>query len=126
MIIEQECEPVNVVLIRGTLSSEPRERELASGSLLMQWEVTTDGEVRCSVPVVWFDPPASVRGLETGTEVVVSGVIRRRFYRAGAATLSRTEVVASRGARAGRTRAVVKIADSVIAAVDEATPQTAR
>jgi single-strand DNA-binding protein len=111
---------VNVVLIRGTLSSDPRERELASGTLLLHWEVTTDGEARCSVPVVWFDPPASVRGLASGTEVVVSGLIRRRFYRAGAATASRTEVVAARGTRASRSRAVAKIADAVIAAVDEA------
>ena len=111
---------MNVAMIRGTLSSEPRERELASGSLLVQWEVTTDGEPRHSVPVVWFDPPTSVRGLAAGTEVVVSGVIRRRFYRAGAATLSRTEVVADRGTRAGRRRAVAKIADAVIALVDAA------
>lgn len=117
---------MNVVLIRGTLSSDPRERELPSGSLLMQWEVTTGGEARCSVPVVWFDPPASVRGLASGTEVVVSGVIRRRFYRAGAATLSRTEVVAGRGARAGRSRVVAKIADAVIASVDEGVLETAR
>jgi single-strand DNA-binding protein len=109
---------MNVVLIRGTLSSEPRERELASGSLLMQWEVTTDGEVRSSVPVVWFDPPGSVRGLPSGAEVVVTGIIRRRFFRAGPITASRTEVVASRGARAGRGRAVAKIADAVIASVD--------
>lgn len=111
---------MNVVMIRGTLSSDPRELALASGSLLLQWEVTTDGEARCSVPVVWFDPPASVRGLGAGTEVVVSGLIRRRFYRVGATTSSKTEVVASRGARAGRRRAVSRIADAVIAAVDEA------
>lgn len=117
---------MNVVIVRGTLSSEPRERDLASGSLLMHWEVTTDGEARCSVPVVWFDPPASVRGLETGTEVVVSGVIRRRFYRAGTATMSRTEVVAERGARAGRTRTVAKIVDAVIAAVDEGALEASR
>ena len=110
---------MNVVMIRGTLSSVPRERDLPSGSLLMQWEVTTDGDVRCSVPVVWFGPPTSVRGLGAGVEVVVSGVIRRRFYRAGAATLSRTEVVASRGARAGRTRVVESIVDAVIASFDE-------
>ncbi|MFN3215607.1 MAG: hypothetical protein ACE367_03840 [Acidimicrobiales bacterium] len=117
---------MNVVLVRGALSSEPRERELASGSLLMQWEVTTDGEARCSVPVVWFDPPSSVRGLGAGTEVVVSGVIRRRFYRAGTATMSRTEVVAGRGAPAGRTRTVAKIVDAVIAAVDEGSLEGSR
>jgi single-strand DNA-binding protein len=117
---------MNVVLIRGTLSSDARERALASGSLLMQWEVTTDGEARCSVPVVWFDPPASVRGFDAGTEVVVSGMIRRRFFRAGAATLSRTEVVAGRGARASRTRAVAKIVDAVIASADEGTLESSR
>lgn len=117
---------MNVVLIRGTLSSEPRERELASGSLLMQWEVTTDGAVRASVPVVWFDPPASVRGLASGAEVVVTGIIRRRFFRAGPTTASRTEVVASRGALAVRSRAVAKIADAVIASVDTANLEDGR
>lgn len=117
---------MNVVVVRGTLSSEPRERELASGSLLLQWEVTTDGEARCSVPVVWFDPPSSVRGFGAGTEVVVCGVIRRRFYRAGTATMSSTEVVAERGASAGRTRTVAKILDTVIAAIDEGALEASR
>ena len=109
---------MNVVMLQGTLSSEPRETVLASGSTLMQWEVTTPGAERLSVPVAWFDPPASVRGLAAGDVVVVSGVVRRRFYRAGGSTRSSTEVIATRGARSSRRAAVDRIVDAVISSVD--------
>lgn len=91
----------NLVVLRGHLSSPPRIRQLPSGSTLLQLEVTTpstDDEPAVSVPVVWFDPPAR-SGLDPATpestEVIVRGTVRRRFFRAGGATVSRTEVVAS-------------------------------
>ncbi|MEZ5260130.1 MAG: hypothetical protein R2705_25535 [Ilumatobacteraceae bacterium] len=59
-------------------------------------EVTTrtvEGSV-ASVPVDWFvsDPP----DWPAGTEVVVPGSVQRRFFRADAATQSRTSVLAER------------------------------
>jgi single-strand DNA-binding protein len=87
---------MNIVVLRGTLSSDPVQRELASGTSLVQYEVTTrcgDGPA-ASVPVAWFDPPDSSVALGAGTEVVVAGQVRRRFFRTGGATASRTEVVA--------------------------------
>ena len=87
---------MNIVLLRGTLSSAPVRRDLASGSSLVQYEVTTrsgDGPA-ASVPVAWFDPPATAPVLAEGAEVVVAGQVRRRFFRTGGATASRTEVVA--------------------------------
>ena len=43
----------NVVLLRGRVSSEPRFRELPSGSVIVNLEVTTlVDEVSVSVPVV--------------------------------------------------------------------------
>jgi hypothetical protein len=78
---------MNIVILRGTLSSEPALRTLPSGSTLLSCEVTTrspDGPAR-SVPVAWFDPPAASL-LAVGTEVVVTGEVRRRFFRAGGAT----------------------------------------
>ena len=35
---------MNIVLVRGVLSSEPREKQLPSGSRLVSWEVTTDAD----------------------------------------------------------------------------------
>jgi hypothetical protein len=48
-----------------------------------------------SVPVAWFEPPAAASSLKVGDDVVVVGRVRRRFFRAGGATASRTEVVAA-------------------------------
>ncbi|MEI6497893.1 MAG: hypothetical protein WCO88_14625 [Actinomycetota bacterium] len=86
---------MNIVVLRGRLSSAPVIRELASGSRLYSLEVTTvlpDG-VSASLPVAWFDPPLTVR-FEQGDEVVVGGSVRRRFFKGATGTQSRTEVVA--------------------------------
>mgnify|MGYP000633633901 CR=1 FL=1 len=108
----------NLVLLRGHLSSAPRARTLPSGSTLLQLEVTTpaDGATSAaSVPVVWFDPPAH-SGVDVtapvGTEVVVLGGVRRRFFRAGGATASRTEVVATAVVPTRRPRRVEQLVDS--------------
>jgi len=87
---------MNVVVVRGVLSREPEERELPSGSLVVGYEVTVSrpGERAESVPVAWADPPKGALGFVAGDEVVVSGRVRRRFFRAGGMTQSRTEVVA--------------------------------
>ena len=86
---------MNIVIISGHLSSEPRRTELPSGSVLWSLDVTTPAaDGARSVPVVWAGELAeSVWG--PGTEVVVAGHCRRRFFRAGGITQSRTEVVAS-------------------------------
>ena len=87
----------NLVVLRGTLAADPRPRELPSGSVLTQFDLTTrDSGGTQSVPVAWFDPPASGAALEVGTELVVVGSVRRRFFRAGGTTQSRTEVVAGK------------------------------
>jgi single-strand DNA-binding protein len=96
---------MNIVVLRGVLSSAPVIRELSSGSIVHTLEVTTrDDEGRsASVPVAWFDPPTSPV-LDSGVEVVVTGTVRRRFFRAGGATQSRTEVVARTVVPASRRR----------------------
>ncbi len=99
----------NMVVLRGTLVGEPRSRELASGTVLVQFEITTrDDAGTQSVPVVWFDPPATAGQIPPGTEVAVVGSVRRRFFRTGGATQSRTEVVAERVVVANRRREVAK------------------
>ena len=95
----------NLVVLRGTIVAEPRTRELPSGSVLSQFDVTTrDSAGAQSVPVAWFDPPAAVADLTTGADVVVIGTVRRRFFKAGGATQSRTEVVADKVVPARRRR----------------------
>lgn len=84
----------NITVLRGTVSSDPRRRELRSGTVVTNVELTTlVGDQRCSVPVVVYDQTVGVRA---GDEVVVRGSVVRRFFRAGGATASRTEVVAVR------------------------------
>lgn len=100
----------NVVLLAGHLSGPPRRRELPSGSVLVDFDVTTRGDSGTgSVPVAWFEPGAAADRLDAGTPVVVTGHVRRRFFRAGNVTQSRTEVVASRVIVDGRPAAVTRL-----------------
>jgi single-strand DNA-binding protein len=87
---------VNVVALRGHLARPAEERVLPSGDRLVAYEVTVDGPTgKCeTVPVVWFGAPAHAAGYDADAKVVVVGRVRRRFFRAGGATASRTEVVA--------------------------------
>lgn len=100
---------MNRVVLRGRLSSTPQQRVLTSGTVLCSLEVTTDTpDGAWSVPVAWFDPPASAT-FDTGDEVVVVGAVRRRFFRTGAGTQSRTEVVAEHVVAARSRRKVERL-----------------
>lgn len=93
-----DYDPVNVAVLRGRLSRPATSRLLPSGDRLATFEVTVEqaGLRAETVPVVWFDAPASVAGLDVGEPVVAVGRVRRRFFRVGERTESRTEVVADR------------------------------
>ncbi len=90
----------NVTVIRGNVHGEPHVRDLPAGGVVAQFDVTT--RIRCdrqassvSVPIAWTDPTTAQLGLlVSGAEVVVVGTVRRRFFRVGGSTQSRTEVVA--------------------------------
>lgn len=100
---------MNVVLLRGVLSRTPDRRTLASGSELLQLDLSTPTVTGvATVPVVWFDPPSSAE-FDLGSEVVVLGEVRRRFFRAAGSTQSRTEVVADRIIRASNRRGVAGV-----------------
>jgi len=97
---------MNVVILRGTLSSDPVSRDLASGSVLVSLELTTTvDEASVSVPVAWFDPAKEVT-FAAGDALVVTGTVRRRFFRSEGRTQSRTEVVATDVVAASRLRQV--------------------
>jgi len=85
----------NIAIVRGVLTRDPSIRDLPSGSVVVNYELSStsrSGERR-SVPVAWTDP-SRPPALKSGDEVVVVGSVRRRFFRAGGSTQSRTEVVA--------------------------------
>ena len=92
---------VNVCVVRGVLSRAPEVRELRSGGLVVEYDVTVPGGADVgrpteTVPVCWFDPPEAAMRLEDGDAVVVVGRVRRRFYKGASGTMSRTEVLADR------------------------------
>jgi single-strand DNA-binding protein len=124
----------NLVVLIGVLSSSPRRNDLPSGDVGWALEITTrDGGSTRSVPAV-FDSGAEsagrsrssrlervISGLEGADRVVVVGAIRRRFFRAGGATRSRTDVVIVDLARAEDRRGVARVlshAASVIEALN--------
>ena len=86
----------NVVVLIGRLARPPEARELPSGDRLVAYELTIDreGERAETVPVVWVGAPASAVDHDVDERMVVVGRVRRRFFRAGGGTQSRTEVVA--------------------------------
>ena len=90
---------MNIVVLSGAIIAEPEPRALADGSCRWSFDLATDaptaqgGVERIVVPVVWSGaqlPP----GCGSGADVGVVGRVRRRFFRSGGATVSRTEVVA--------------------------------
>ena len=82
---------LNLVVVRGRVSSPPDVRVLPSEAVLAQLQITTPPRSRdaVSVPVAVWTRPAWVESLEPGDEVVVIGRVRRRFFRAGGAAASR-------------------------------------
>ena len=87
----------NLSILVGVLSRDAELRELPSGDEVLALELTIrpDGEPAESVPVAWHGAPRSAAAWQAGEELLVVGRVRRRFFRAGGTTQSRTEVVAS-------------------------------
>jgi single-strand DNA-binding protein len=112
----------NLVLLQGVLSRASERRTLPSGDELVQYEVTTrDADGRAdSVPVVWPAAPARAE-FDAGVVVVVAGRVRRRYFRAGGVTGSRTEVVADGVVIAG-SKAAARLVERALRQAD--LPQT--
>ena len=90
------AEMTNLVVLVGRLARPAEQRELPSGDRLVAYEVTVarPGARAEGVPVVWLGAPPSAADYDLDDLVLVVGRVRRRFFRAGGATQSRTEVVA--------------------------------
>jgi single-strand DNA-binding protein len=116
---------MNVVVLRGRLSRPAEQRELPSGETLVQLEITIlrPGEKAETAPVVWHNAPPSATTLDVDQEVVVLGRVRRRFFRAGGSTQSRTEVVAEQVVVARQAKKVSGLFDRARALVDGSADQ---
>jgi len=109
---------MNIVILRGVLTRPAEPRELPSGDTIVAYEVRIardDGPAE-TVPVVWSAPKG--RGLhDAGAEVVITGRVRRRFFRVGGATQSRTEVVAAAVVRASEVKRARRLVDEAVGEV---------
>ena len=97
----------NEVSLVGRVSAPAQERTLPSGDVIATWRLVVDRPAgrRPAAPgtrtvtvdtldcVAWgAGARRTARGLAPGDVVSVKGALRRRFWRAGAATASRCEV----------------------------------
>ena len=104
---------MNLVVVQGLVRDQPVARSLPSGQQVISFElaVRTADEALESVPIVVFDTAGA---LAPDDEVVVIGRVRKRFFSAGGATQSRTEVVAARIVPTRRRAQVTKALDQAI------------
>ncbi len=115
----------NVVVLAGRLARPAEVRELPSGDRLVVYEITVprEGARAEGVPVVWFEAPASAADHDVDEQVVVVGRVRRRFFRAGGATQSRTEVVADTVVAARHTKRARAAVEKAQARLMETAPE---
>jgi single-strand DNA-binding protein len=115
---------MNVCILQGRLTRPPEQRVVGDGRSLVTYELAVDrseGGAE-SVPVVWEGAPAVAVDLDVEAEVVVVGRVRRRWFRSGGATQSRTEVVAEGVVPRRATERVAKLVGDALTAADLAHP----
>lgn len=114
----------NVAIVVGTLTRPAEHRPLPSGQhvIVLDLTVRLPGGPAESVPVAWPDGATAATGWPVGTEVLVVGRVRRRFFRAGGVTQSRTEVVATDATLTRRAASARKV---VQRALDDLVPISA-
>jgi single-strand DNA-binding protein len=91
---------VNVVVLAGTVATEPLKRELPSGDEVVELRLSVPeaGKRLLPLPVaVWPKTlgKRALNGIGKGDDVLVYGQLARRFYRNGAGARSVMEVVAT-------------------------------
>jgi single-strand DNA-binding protein len=89
---------LNIAVVIGNLTKPVEVRALPSGASVASFDlqVPRSGQPADSVPVTLFEAPEAVPEWAAGEELLVVGRVRRRFFRAGGGTQSRTEVVAEK------------------------------
>jgi single-strand DNA-binding protein len=95
---------LNVAIIMGNLAKPVEVRALPSGVSIANFDVVVpqvDGTPD-TVPVALFDAPDEALQWEAGGTLLVLGRVRRRFFRVGPSTQSRTEVVAEKAVPVSR------------------------
>ena len=112
----------NLVVLTGTVANEPSRRTLKSGADVVNFDLATridDGAV--SVPIAWHEQRDSVlASFGVSDEVVVVGSVRRRFFRVGGQTQSRTEVVVDRLVPSRHTKSVRSALSAAAATITQA------
>ncbi len=91
---------VNVVVLAGSVSTDPVERTLPSGDEMteLRLSVPEAGKRLLPLPVTaWHKDVGkrALKGIAKGDQVLVHGHLSRRFYRNGAGARSVMEVVAT-------------------------------
>jgi single-strand DNA-binding protein len=110
----------NITVLVGTIGRDPELRTLPSGDRVLALELTVRADTGGaeSVPVAWYDPPQPAVLWIAGEEILVVGRTRRRFFRSGGVTQSRTEVVASSVVPTRRTAAARRAVVGALEALD--------
>ncbi len=90
---------LNLVVLAGTLATDPEIRSFESGATLARYLVTVRSESPNRrldvVPVtLWGPDEDEVRRLTAGTDVWVAGAVQRRFWPHNGSGRSQIEVVA--------------------------------
>ena len=113
-------EGFNLVIVLGELAREIEMRTLPSGVEVGNVDVTvrSAGGQSESVPVAIPSPPAALGRLRPVTSVVVTGRVRRRFFRSGGRTHARTEVVADRVVRTTARTSTRRAVDDALRVVE--------
>lgn len=87
-------DPCNVVILRGTVRTEPSTVELDDGSLRVTFDVVS-GVGSSAVPVTWIGRVSNAPRVRSDRPVALIGSVRRRFFQAGGVTQWRVDILAS-------------------------------
>jgi single-strand DNA-binding protein len=109
---------VNLAVLAGSLLKQAEARLLPDGSTVWELDLAVQptGRATAAVPVSWVAPAtgADPAAWTPGEELLVVGAVRRRFYRSGGATVSRTDVLAQAVVTARqRTRVAPLVAEAL-------------
>lgn len=100
-------QPLNLVVLIGTVSAAARTKSLPSGDWLVAFDlrVPAANGPRQSIPVSWIGEKAKAPTIVADGDLMVVGEVRRRFYRAGGALGSQVDVRAHKVVKGARARA---------------------